>query len=60
MLTPIAGEMAGKEMACQQAWDQHSMRKAAGSSESFPFLLSPCPDFVHYWSPSKADFKEED
>lgn len=40
MLTPIAGETAGKEMACQQTWDQHSMRKAAGSSESFPFSFS--------------------
>lgn len=40
MLTPIAGEMAGKEMASQQAWDLHSMRKAARSLElSFSFSL---------------------
>jgi hypothetical protein len=46
MLTPIAGEVAGKEMACQQTWDRHSMGKAAGSSKSFSFLLFPCPDFL--------------
>lgn len=46
MLTPIAGEMAGKEMASQQAWDLHSMRKAARSLE-LSFLLFSCPDSAH-------------
>lgn len=54
MLTPIAGEMTGKEMASQQTWDQHSMGKANGNfgrELSFSFSL---PRFCPSLAPVKS------
>lgn len=67
MLTPIAGEMTGKEMASQQTWDQHSMGKANGNfgrELSFSFSLAQIlpiagPRQKLIWRGKKKERKEK-